>query len=52
MWFEVDTLSAFSTAALSLTGLSNTIDSGCATPTVVFLPGASVSLFTLSAASS
>lgn len=47
MSFEVVTLSAFSTAALFFTGWSNTMDSGWAMPTVVFLPGARVSLFTL-----
>lgn len=50
MLFEVETLSAFSTAALFFTGWSNTMDSGWAMPTVVFLPGARVSLFTVPAA--
>ena len=47
--FEVDTLRAFSTAALFFTGWSKTTDTGWAIPTVVFLPGASDSLFTFSA---
>lgn len=51
MLFEVVTFRCFSTSALFFTGLSNTIETGWATPTTgLALPGLIVTLFTLSAA--
>lgn len=50
MLFEAVTLSCFSTSALLVTGLSKTIETGIATPTVLPLGMLIETLFTLSAA--